>query len=133
MSRVTRFAPRFITHAPAQLDDGVLYVSIEYATALHLCACGCRREVVTPFGPDKWSMTFDGQSVSLYPSIGNGSLPCRSHYWIHREGRVMWVRDRLPIEPVGDSEGRSLRPDEARLGDRLRGYVMRWLRLVSRR
>lgn len=92
MSRVARYEPRFVKNAPAQLDDGVLYVSIDYSTALHLCACGCRSEVVTRLDPHGWSMTYDGVSISLYPSIGNWSFPCRSHYWIRPGGRVEWAR-----------------------------------------
>jgi uncharacterized protein DUF6527 len=29
-------------------------------------------------------------SISLFPSIGNWSFPCRSHYWIDG-GRVIWA------------------------------------------
>jgi hypothetical protein len=47
--------------------------------------------VVTPLSPTFWRMTFDGETISLYPSIGNWNFPCRSHYWIDR-GRVRWAR-----------------------------------------
>ncbi|MFH9405198.1 DUF6527 family protein [Streptomyces sp. NPDC017638] len=60
-----------------------------YRTCGHLCCCGCGEEVVTPLSPAQWSLTYDGESVSLTPSIGNWSLSCRSHYWI-RAGRVHW-------------------------------------------
>jgi hypothetical protein len=73
------------------LEEGVLYISITYATALHKCACGCGREAVTPLSPTFWRMTFDGETVSLYPSIGNWNFPCRSHYWIDRS-RVRHAR-----------------------------------------
>ncbi|WP_443070717.1 DUF6527 family protein [Streptomyces sp. NBC_01601] len=73
------------------MDTGVLYVSIPYRTCGHLCCCGCGHEVVTPLSPAQWSLTYDGESVSLTPSIGNWSLSCRSHYWI-RDGRVRWSR-----------------------------------------
>lgn len=82
---------RFVEFIPEVLDEGVLYISITYATALHRCACGCSREVVTPLSPTFWRMTFDGETISLYPSIGNWYFPCRSHYWIDR-GRVRWAR-----------------------------------------
>ena len=55
---------------------------MEYATAIHRCYCGCGSEVVTPFSPTDWKLTFDGKTVSLHPSIGNWSFPCQSHYWI---------------------------------------------------
>ncbi len=81
---------QFVDSAPAQLDEGVLYVSIAYATALHKCCCGCGNEVVTALSPARYRMTFDGDTVSLHPSIGNWGLPCRSHYWIERN-RVRWA------------------------------------------
>lgn len=80
----------FVSSIPDRLEDGVLYISLPYTTAIHSCACGCRHEVVTPLSPTDWSMVFDGEAVSLAPSIGNWSFPCRSHYWIER-GRVVWA------------------------------------------
>lgn len=80
----------FVQCVPEQLDEGVLYLSLSYATAVHKCACGCGHEVVTPLSPTDWSMIFDGETVSLAPSIGNWSFPCRSHYWLER-GRVAWA------------------------------------------
>ena len=35
-------------------------------------------------------MIYDGETVSLDPSIGNWSFPCQSHYWLER-GRVSWA------------------------------------------
>jgi len=90
MGRVERYDPRFVSRVPDALEDGLLYVSMEYATAIHLCACGCRREVVTPLRPGKWRLIYDGE-VTLRPSIGNWSQPCRSHYFIIRS-RVVWAR-----------------------------------------
>lgn len=81
---------RFVEFIPERLDDGILYVSMEYRTVSHLCCCGCRSEVVTPLGPTDWRLIFDGKCVSLEPSIGSWSLPCRSHYWIRRN-RVVWA------------------------------------------
>ncbi|MBK1718123.1 DUF6527 family protein [Thiocystis violacea] len=82
MMRHKRLEHRFVEHIPEHLEPGVLYVSIEYATAAHSCCCGCGDEVVTPFTPTDWKMTFDGETVSLRPSIGNWTLKCRSHYVI---------------------------------------------------
>lgn len=75
---------RFVECIPDSIDSGVLYISISYATAIHLCICGCGKEVVTPFSPTDWRLIFDGETVSLTPSIGNWSFPCRSHYFIKR-------------------------------------------------
>lgn len=77
---------------PDVLDDGVIYVSLTYGTVSHCCCCGCGREVVTPLTPTDWRLIFDGETVSLYPSVGNWDFPCRSHYWIRRN-RVEWAED----------------------------------------
>lgn len=90
--RVTRFEHRFVEHFPDQLEPGVLYVSLPFASVAHGCACGCGNEVVTPLSPTGWRLTFNGKSISLYPSIGNWSYPCRSHYWI-KHGVVEWSYD----------------------------------------
>ncbi|WP_367184553.1 DUF6527 family protein [Ferrimicrobium sp.] len=60
-----------------------------YGIVTHKCCCGCGNKVVTPLTPTDWKLIYDGQSVSLDPSVGNWSLPCRSHYWI-TNGRVYW-------------------------------------------
>jgi hypothetical protein len=87
---VTRdIAPRWVDSVPDQLEPQVLYVCVGYATTAHLCACGCGNEIVAPLSPHDWQLVFDG-SVSLYPSIGNWSFPCRSHYWI-RSNRIVWA------------------------------------------
>lgn len=87
-----RLRHEFVEHVPEQLVDGVLYVSIRYGTVVHKCACGCGMEVVTPLGPAEWSLTYDGKTISLAPSVGNWGFPCRSHYWIDG-GNVCWARD----------------------------------------
>lgn len=79
----------FIEFIPEQLQEGILYISMEYCTAIHLCVCGCSNKVVTPFTPTDWKMTFDGKSISLYPSIGNWNFKCKSHYWI-KKSKVEW-------------------------------------------
>ncbi|MFB8960188.1 MULTISPECIES: DUF6527 family protein [Xanthomonas] len=79
---------RFVRNAPRDLEPGLLYISIEYATAVHSCCCGCGERVVTPFTPTDWRMTFNGESVTLSPSVGNWNQDCRSHYVI-QENRVI--------------------------------------------
>ncbi|OIN56386.1 DUF6527 family protein [Arsenicibacter rosenii] len=73
---------KFVEFIPDNIAEGVLYISIEYCTAIHKCVCGCGNEVVTPLSPTDWKLTFDGKSVSLHPSIGNWNFECKSHYWI---------------------------------------------------
>lgn len=79
----------FVESIPEKIEEGRVYISIKYETVIHKCACGCGNEVVTPLSPTDWCMMFDGESVSLDPSIGNWSFPCRSHYWI-RKNEVRW-------------------------------------------
>src|SRR5205807_234586 len=74
MTRRTALAHEFVEYMPDQLKDGVLYVSIPFATGAHKCCCGCGQEVVTPLSPTDWKLIFDGRSISLDPS--NLSLPC---------------------------------------------------------
>lgn len=98
----------FVEYMPERLEDGVLYVSIPFRTVLHTCACGCGEEVVTPLGPAEWSFTFDGDTISIDPSVGNWNFACRSHYLIERS-RVRWARDYSQTEV-----------DEVRAGNRRR-------------
>ncbi|MGA2067952.1 MAG: DUF6527 family protein [Thermoguttaceae bacterium] len=98
----------FVEFVPDELNERTLYVSIRYRTVVHLCCCGCGRQVVTPLSPTAWSLTFDGVSISLYPSIGSWNLPCRSHYWIERN-RAKWSRrwSQAEIEAGRASEARA--------------------------
>lgn len=101
-----RFALRheFVEYVPDDVGEGVIYVTIQFATAVHLCGCGCGSEIVTPLSPTDWQLTFDGRSVTLHPSIGNWNLPCRSHYWI-RKNCVVWA---APWTAWEIAEGREL-------------------------
>jgi hypothetical protein len=83
-------ACEFVTSIPKRLEDRTLYVSMDYATVAHKCCCGCGLEVVTPLSPTDWKLTYDGVSVSLHPSIGNWSFPCKSHYWIDKS-KIRWA------------------------------------------
>lgn len=83
-------AHQFVDFIPERLEDDVLYISQRYCTAVHKCCCGCGEEVVTPLNPTDWSLQIDNNLVTLYPSIGNWSFACRSHYWIRRS-KVIWA------------------------------------------
>ena len=89
MAKLHQITHRFVERVPSPLEDGVVYVSIEFGTVIHKCCCGCGDKVVTPLTPGDWAVTYDGQSISLHPSIGRWSASCRSHYWI-RNNRVIW-------------------------------------------
>jgi len=80
---------KFVDKIPEDIEEGVLYVSIPYEIVIHKCCCGCGNEVVTPISPTDWAITFNGESITLNPSIGNWSLDCRSHYFI-RKNKVVW-------------------------------------------
>jgi len=82
---------KFVELIPDQIENGIIYISIKYCTAIHKCCCGCHEEVVTPLSPTDWQLIFDGKSISLYPSIGNWNFDCKSHYWI-TNNRVEWDR-----------------------------------------
>ena len=73
---------------PDDIEEGILYVCFAYWTTAHKCGCGCGQKVVLRLSPNHWAITLNGESVSMYPSVGNWQLPCRSHYWI-QEGRVI--------------------------------------------
>lgn len=74
---------------PPVLEEGVLYISTEYYLMAHLCASGCGEKVVLPLHPSQWRFTYDGDSVSVSPSVGNVGLRCNAHYWITR-GQIEW-------------------------------------------
>lgn len=110
----------FVEFIPDVLADGILYVSIEYATAVHKCMSGCGLEVVTPLSPTDWELIFDGETVSLYPSVGNWGLPCGSHYWIKRDRVVWaprWARDQIDRGRARDRLAKKTYLEE-RLGSR---------------
>lgn len=138
----TQFRPVFIDSFPTALKAGTFYISLEYSTCAHLCACGCGEEAVTPLSPEQWAFTYDGETISVRPSIGNWTLACRSHYVINK-GRVRWAksfsnaqitnnreRDRAALDR-GNRNGFHIEPDSgettaAESDDKPKGRVRRW-------
>lgn len=101
---------RFVRNVPRELEPGVLYISMEYATAVHSCCCGCGERVVTPFTPTDWRMTFDGESISLQPSVGNWNQPCRSHYFIQKNQVLeagSWSTAQIEVERRRDKQAKA--------------------------
>jgi hypothetical protein len=88
MSWPVKIRHEFVEFIPKDREEGVLYVSIPYATAVHNCFCGCGSKVVTPISPVGWQISFDGETVSLTPSVGNWAFACRSHYVVKRNVAV---------------------------------------------
>jgi len=123
MANPMKLRHEFVDYIPNQLDESILYVSTRFGTVVHRCACGCGEEVVTPLGPAEWRLTYDGRTISLEPSIGNWSFPCRSHYWID-EGSVRWARSFSEDEVAlvrQDARGRRAAYYEMKQGEPSRG------------
>jgi uncharacterized protein DUF6527 len=123
---------RHVHYMPKELKPGVLYVSEEFGTAAHLCACGCGSKVRTPLGPTEWTLEETDSGPSLWPSIGNWQLPCQSHYLI-TGGEVVWSHK---LKPKQITAGRHAEEDRRRTYyeslDRERGGVIRrFLRWVK--
>lgn len=95
--KLVTITPQFVELMPPEIQDGVLYISEKYETAIHNCCCGCGMKVVTSLSPARWQLRREGSLVTLYPSIGNWDFPCRSHYWIRRN-RVVWSGSMPPQE-----------------------------------
>ena len=87
--KIKQLTPIFVEYIPLELEEGIIYISMKYATASHLCACGCKQKVVTPISPNSWSLLYDGESITLSPSIGNYEQECNSHYFIHKN-QIVW-------------------------------------------
>lgn len=91
MTRVSEVSFEFVDLLPPVLKDGVVYISIEHRTIVHNCCSGCGERVVLGIGPAEWALTYDGETISLNPSVGAGALTCNSHYWI-KKNKVAWVK-----------------------------------------
>ena len=133
----------FVEFIPNELERGKLYVSVAYATAAHACFCGCGAKVVTPINPTGWELVFDGDTVSLRPSIGNWGSRCQSHYWVTRN-QVIWAgrmskeaieRGRRQDREITDayfgakspsSEDRPAQPAKARRNRLFDWIISRW-------
>lgn len=90
----------FVEYIPENLDRNKLYISLDYNVVVHRCPCGCGEEVALPLSPRDWNLTYNGESVSIRPSIGNWSYECQSHYWIIND-TVHWAKSR--IEDLSES------------------------------
>ena len=110
MIRFHSLEPRFVVAIPQSLEPGVLYISMEYGTVVHSCCCGCGLEVVTPLAPTDWHLSYDGEAISLRPSVGNWNYPCQSHYLITRN-RVFesdhWSKERVDAERRRDRRAKA--------------------------
>jgi hypothetical protein len=88
------------------IEDNHLYVSLKYNMTSHRCASGCGQLVPLPLSPADWSLTYDGETISLNPSIGNGILACQSHYFI-RKSEIVWLSDMTAVQARQQQEADS--------------------------
>ena len=47
MPRISDLIPVYVETVPETLEEGKIYISEKYGTAVHLCACGCGLHTVT--------------------------------------------------------------------------------------
>ena len=96
--KLDEVTPEFVDEIPRVPEHGKLYLSCRYRAAVHLCACGCGAKISTPLHPTGWRLSFDGETVTLSPSVGNWSEKCQSHYVI-KDSRILWA-DALPRDKI---------------------------------
>jgi len=86
--------PVFVETIPidsTDIKEEILYISMKYNTLVHRCPCGCGGLSEIGLHPATRSLIYDGQNVTIEPSIGVQALPCKSHYWI-RKNRILWAK-----------------------------------------
>lgn len=92
--KISELCPVFVEDIKLPLEEGVLYISKVYGVAIHLCACGCGKQAVTPIGitRDDWTLMESSEGVTLRPSIGNfiGERPYHAHYYI-TNNKIQWL------------------------------------------
>ncbi len=57
----------FVEFIPDVIEEGKIFVSIKYATAVHKCCCGCGKEVVTPLSLQVARRSQSAAIQSLHP------------------------------------------------------------------
>jgi len=127
-----KFELQRVHYMPKELKPGVLYVSEEFGTAAHLCACGCGSKIRTPLGPTEWAVEETDAGPSLCPSVGNWQQACQSHYWIDR-GEIRWAGKWTPEQiEAGRRHEQEQRREyyealDSKRGGRIRRF-WRWLK-----
>lgn len=117
----------WIDDMPPSLKPGNLYISVKHRLTEHLCACGCGTEVSLPLSRSEWCIEYDGESVSIRPSIGNWRLPCRSHYIIekgHTRWCLAWTEKEIRAGQARDREAKTA--DIARRRRKARWWSRIW-------
>lgn len=82
--KTEEFKPHYCDQIPPELEEGTIYISHKFQIAIHLCACGCKEQAVTPLGSNGWTLTDTDGKITLRPSIGNWiwENPYHAHYFI---------------------------------------------------
>jgi len=92
MIKINEIIPKYCEVIPEKIINGYLYIVLN-ETAIHLCACGCGVETVTPLSPpDNWTLMDVDNKVTLRPSIGNFKSETpkyHAHYYI-TENKIVW-------------------------------------------
>ena len=120
--RYEKLDHHFVEQFPERLEPGILYVSMEYGSVSHSCCCGCGEEIVTPLTPTDWKITYDGETISLNPSVGSWTIACRSHYVI-RNNQVIeappWSDRQVSEERKRDrrAKARHFKPEAGEVGE----------------
>lgn len=122
-----------VKYLPSNLEAEILYVSLEYGVAGHLCPCGCGSKIITPLGGTEWSFTEINGEATLNPSIGNWQLPCQSHYWI-KKGRVIpsyqWTEKEIEYGRLQEERRRETyfeTRDQKRKKQHIASRILEWL------
>ena len=100
--KTKKYKIEFIDTIPKKLNEGILYTCMNCNVIVHKCACGCGEKTVTPLDKNNgWVMKYDGQSLTLRPSIGNFNFKCKSHYFI-TENSVEWLNNNYDSSKLED-------------------------------
>ena len=131
-----KFKSKRVRFIPDELENGILYVSEEFGTAAHLCACGCRNKIRTPLDVTEWKFTEDKSGPTLYPSIGNWQQKCRSHYWIEN-GDILWAKAWTESQIRAGRKSEELRRrecfDGAKKIDKSGSSIKEWIKELVKR
>ena len=92
MAKIFELKPVYFKYIPEELEIGLMYISLEFKVAIHLCACGCGIKTVTPIGKGGWTLTKNDERVILRPSIGNFAWEktYHAHYYI-TDNKIKWL------------------------------------------
>lgn len=125
-----------VQYMPRSLEQGILYYSEEFEVAGHLCPCGCGNKVITPIGPTEWSFTETENGATLYPSIGNWELPCRTHYWIE-DGQILlsgqWSHKQIAAGRRREEQNRKAHYKALQTGRQKKSDLQRFVDWIFRR